>query len=284
MKRKILTGLVAGAICLTLASCGITEPGQLGAGGVKEVGGQQSGSSAVDEKKQTKQNGGIDERVRDAEFTDGLIQVCDMVLKPDPDAANYYDKKYIDTVEGLIGQISSHSKEKFTIVNDDESEYNAEKLIADGMTTHKLLVKTQDGKVRLQIEYANRSGKTCALKDCGANIIMSYDALSTLCEFPTYIWRGIDPNDSKWNYSTVTELFKPYEGNEEVGQRESNSYDNKKLVLTASFKAKAEDDPMGIHSGTVGYEFVFDADTADLLEVNPFYYVISKVMYFEFLD
>ena len=87
-----------------------------------------------------------------------------------------------------------------------------------------------------------------------------------------------------WNYSTVTELLKKYEENKEINRRESNSYDNKKLSLFVSFQVKKEDDPMGIHAGNFGYEFVFDADTSDLTEVKPFYFVISSIMYFDFLD
>ena len=282
MKRKVLACIVAGITGIVLASCNVPELESSGFGGKAVSEEQNSGGS--EETKQATKSGGMDVRVKNAEFTDGLIQVCDMVLRPYPEALNYYDKECLDTVEGLIKRISSHSKEKFTIVNDDDSAYNPEKLIADGMMTNKLLVKSADGKVRLEIEYTNRSGSTCALKDCGANLMLAYDALGTTCELPSYIWRGINPNDDKWNYSAVTEEFKKYDEDSGINRRENNSYDNKNLSMFVSYQVKKEDDPMGIHAGTFGYEFVFNADTSDLTEVKPFYFIISSVMYFDFVD
>ncbi len=236
----------------------------------------------------------MDARVRDAAFTDCLIQVNNMVLKAVDNGANYADMKYTGTVSELIDQINSKSEEELYYynvkdinINPDISVYNPDMLIANTPLDSRIFVSDKEGKTLLELEYHNDSKRTCALKDCLANIVIHIPGYEPTCEFPTFIWKNIDADNSTWTYSSVTELFEEFRDDPRFFISEMNMSNG--LEYRISFDILDHDNiyNTGKHVN-FGYTFIFDPDTADLINIEANWdgglNILGRHMYFEFID
>lgn len=236
----------------------------------------------------------IDARVRDSAFTDCLIQVNNMVLKAVDNGANYSNMKYTGTVSELIDQINSKSEEKLyyyyakdLIFNPDISVYNPNMLIADAPLGSMIFVCNQEGKILLELDYKNVRKRTCALKDCSANIVIHIPGYEPTCEFPTYIWKNINADNSAWTYSSVTELFEEFRNDSRFYISEMNMPEG--LEYRISFDILDHNDIFNTGKYVMfGYSFIFDPNTADLIEIKPIWNgslnILGQHMYFEFVD